>query len=223
MTLLRNFLVSLATAQSSSTSNLSTSLSAPGQKSNSPALSSIKKDIVETLRKVVDVISRYAGTSLPQHAKVAVRGFILNLPGRWASLNDIHSTATSPASSPMLGPRTHESCDMNGLPRVGNKRQEETAIRLLTFGQESVDMLQSISSVFSETVERAELWLDRLRLVRVPGISAAEQDDKQQHPDNQNSNSNSDDLDNVRLPPIRTLDPPNHYSFDRTEKMDLDH
>ncbi|KAI9004907.1 transcription factor Opi1-domain-containing protein [Phycomyces nitens] len=207
MTLLRNFLVSLATAQSSSTS-----LSAPGNKSNTPALSSIKKDIVETLRKVVDVISRYAGTSLPQHAKVAVRGFILNLPGRWATLNDIHSTATSPASSPMLGPRIHDGCDMNGLPRVGNKRQEETAIRLLTFGQESVDMLQSISSVFSETVERAELWLDRLRLVRVPGISAAEQDDKR----------TENDLDSVRLPPIRTLDPP-QYSFDRTEKMDLDH
>lgn len=81
MTLLRNFLVSLATSSTSSSSN---SLTVPGP---SPSiLSSIKKDIVNTLRKVVDVISKYAGSSLPQHARVAVRGFILNLPSRWVKL-----------------------------------------------------------------------------------------------------------------------------------------
>ncbi|KAI7862533.1 transcription factor Opi1-domain-containing protein [Spinellus fusiger] len=213
MTLLRNFLVSLATAHASPT------LTAPGTPTNapSPVLSTIKKDIVETLRKVVDVISRYAGSSLPQHAKVTVRGFILNLPGRWASLNDIHSTTTSPASSPMLGPRLNGSDTPHTAP-VETKRHEETAIRLLTFGQESVDMLQSITDVFSDTVERAEVWLDRLRLVRVPGISAAQDRKHANHPP---YSENEDDLDNVRLPPIRTLEP-NHYPFDRSEKMELD-
>ncbi|KAG0163020.1 hypothetical protein DFQ28_000462 [Apophysomyces sp. BC1034] len=183
MAILRNFLVSLATSQSSA-------LTTPGP--NSSVLSAIKKEIVDTLRKVVDVISRYAGTSLPQHGKVAVRSFILNLPGRWASVNDIRSTATSPATSPMLGPKGE----------TGTKRQEETAIRLLTFGQESVDMLQSISTVFSDSVERAELWIDRLRLGRTTDIhpikDAKERDDLMQ-------------ADNVRLPPIRTLDPPDQH------------
>ncbi|KAF7725475.1 hypothetical protein EC973_009575 [Apophysomyces ossiformis] len=187
MAILRNFLVSLATSQS-------TALTTPAP--NSSVLSAIKKEIVDTLRKVVDVISRYAGSSLPHHGKVAVRGFILNLPGRWASLNDIRSTTTSPAASPILGPKGE----------AGTKRQEETAIRLLTFGQESVDTLQSISTVFSDSIDRAELWIDRLRLGRGTNINT-----------NTTQESNErDDLmqtDNVRLPPIRTLDPPEQHSI----------
>jgi hypothetical protein len=34
---------------------------------------------------VVEVISRYAGSSLPVQARQTVRGFILNLPGKWVS------------------------------------------------------------------------------------------------------------------------------------------
>jgi hypothetical protein len=78
MGLIRTFLVSLATSQTTSTSS---SLAVPA---TSPSvLSAVKKDVVDTLRKVVDIISRYAGSSLPYHAKIAVRGFILSLPGRW--------------------------------------------------------------------------------------------------------------------------------------------
>lgn len=40
----------------------------------------------------------------------------------------------------------------------------ESAVRLLQFGGESVEMLNSVSGVFSDTVDRAELWLDRLRV-----------------------------------------------------------
>lgn len=75
MNVLRDFLVSLASSQQQSL--------APHQpKMHRSHLSSIKKDIVDTLRKVVDVISRYASNSLPHQAKMAVRGFILDLPGR---------------------------------------------------------------------------------------------------------------------------------------------
>lgn len=79
MNLLRSFLVSLATSN-----NPSSSLTVPNNNSNTPSvLTAVKKDIVDTLRKVVDIISKYAGSSLPYHAKVTVRGFILSLPGRW--------------------------------------------------------------------------------------------------------------------------------------------
>jgi hypothetical protein len=40
---------------------------------------------VHTIRQVVDVVSRYAGGTLPEPARNRVRGFILNLPQRWAS------------------------------------------------------------------------------------------------------------------------------------------
>ncbi|KAG2220630.1 hypothetical protein INT45_014060 [Circinella minor] len=169
LTVVRNYLVSLAAASSSS------SLSTVQHHQPASPLSSVKRDIVETVRKVVDVISRYASTSLPHHAKVAVRGFILDLPNRW----DIRS---SPAASPLLTPT-------EGLSPV----QDENAIKVLTFGNESVEMLQSISTVFSDTVDRAEIWLDRWRTVR--------------------DYDNGGKIDNdIQLPPIRSLNinsPPN--------------
>jgi hypothetical protein len=78
MMILRNYLVSLASNKNSN------SLTTPHQEKTS-VLSGIKKDIVETLRKVVEVITRYAGASLPTQARQTVRGFILNLPGKWVS------------------------------------------------------------------------------------------------------------------------------------------
>ncbi|KAL9547913.1 hypothetical protein MBANPS3_005932 [Mucor bainieri] len=206
MTVLKSYLVSMATTKSSSstlTVNNTTN-------NNRSVLSGIKKDIVETLRKVVEVITKYAGASLPSQSRQSVRGFILNLPGKWASLNDIRSTTNSPAGSPMLGPRSSTSSSFSSasssLPH--DTRQEEAAVRLLEFGQESVDMLNSVSTVFSDTVDRAELWIDRLKMV--PGMN------------NSNSNtvrSNDNDMEGIRLPPIRTLDVPNN-SFDHKNKFE---
>ncbi|KAI8061339.1 transcription factor Opi1-domain-containing protein [Thamnidium elegans] len=192
MMTLRNYLVSLA---SKSTTN--NSLTTPNTNQRS-VLSGIKKDMVETLRKVVEVITRYAGVSLPTQARQTVRGFILNLPGKWATLNDIRSTNTSPACSPMLAPRKLNQTD---------PKQEEATIKLLSFGQESVEMLHSVSSVFSDTVDRAELWIDRLKMV--PGMG------KTNTLDNDNLTLNGE---SVRLPPIRTLD----NSYDHRQKLKLD-
>ncbi|KAI8885471.1 hypothetical protein K501DRAFT_215660 [Backusella circina FSU 941] len=193
MALLKNYLVSLASSKPSSSSTLTHNNKKNSTKSS--VLSDIKKDIVDTLRKVVEVISRYAGSSLPVQARQTVRGFILNLPGRWATVNEIRSTATSPAASPMLSPSTSSG--------TSTPTQDEAAIRLLSFGQESVEMLQSVTTVFSDTVDRAELWIDRLKMM--PGIN------QQQRPD-----------ESIRLPPIRTFDPPDHSPFDHNQKVKLD-
>jgi transcriptional repressor OPI1 len=44
----------------------------------------VKKNVVNTIRRVVDVVGKYAGGSLPDPAKQKVKGFILSLPGRWS-------------------------------------------------------------------------------------------------------------------------------------------
>jgi hypothetical protein len=90
MALLKNYLVSLASKPSSS----STLTHNKKNTTKSSVLSDIKKDIVDTLRKVVEVISRYAGSSLPVQARQTVRGFILNLPGKWVS--EIYSCLSTP-------------------------------------------------------------------------------------------------------------------------------
>ena len=48
-------------------------------------LSDVKRDVVDTIRQVVDIVSKYAGGALPEPARQRVRGFILHLPQRWAS------------------------------------------------------------------------------------------------------------------------------------------
>lgn len=48
-------------------------------------LADVRRDVVHTIRQVVDVVSKYAGGALPEPARSRVRGFILHLPQRWAS------------------------------------------------------------------------------------------------------------------------------------------
>jgi hypothetical protein len=68
-----------------------------------------------------------------------------------------------------------------------HSHSEETGYRLLNFGQESVEMLTSVSTVFSDTIDRAEIWIDRIKIV--PGMT---RDTTSHH-------------EFIQLPPIRTL------------------
>lgn len=50
-------------------------------------LATVRREIAETLRTVVDVIGRYANQYLPGEARNRVRGFILGLPARFQGLS----------------------------------------------------------------------------------------------------------------------------------------
>ncbi|KAI8089286.1 transcription factor Opi1-domain-containing protein, partial [Halteromyces radiatus] len=169
MNLLRTFLVSLAT--SSNNSNNKT-VSRQQQSSSASTLAAIQKEIILTLRKVVEVVSRYAGVGLPSHAKASVRSFILQLPSRWATLNN-NTTKSHDVSG---DDDTSSSTPTDGVP----DHVKETSIKLLNFGGESVEMLESVSTVFSDSIDRAELWLDRLRVVGVTPVSPSLQKKQQQ-------------------------------------------
>jgi hypothetical protein len=45
----------------------------------------VRRDVVQTIRQVDNVVSKYAGGALPEPARSRVRGFILHLPQRWAN------------------------------------------------------------------------------------------------------------------------------------------
>ncbi|KAG2234252.1 hypothetical protein INT48_002842, partial [Thamnidium elegans] len=142
MNLLRNFLVSLATGSSKTATVVI-------KADDESTLASIKKEIVDTLRKVVEVVSKYAGSGLPEQAKASVRAFILQLPSTWAL---VHNKSQAEQDAQPL---------------------HETSIKLLDFGGESIVMLKSVSIVFSDTIERAELWLKRLKVVGVHPTSTS--------------------------------------------------
>jgi hypothetical protein len=74
--------------------------------------------------------------------------------------------------------------------------QQEVVLRLLAFGQESVDMLQSIHSVFEDTIQRAENWLGKLRMINPISSNSS---------NNTQKSSNDEDFCSILLPPIRDL------------------
>lgn len=87
---------------------------ANGEALVSAHLAQIKHDVVDTIRRVVDVVSKYAGAALPEPAKRYVRQSILSLPGKWTTAVESRrhsraaSTATSGASTPRMPERMED-------------------------------------------------------------------------------------------------------------------
>lgn len=125
--------------------------------------------MVETIRKVVEVVSKYAGVALPEQAKRYVRQSILGLPVKWASAIEGGRDARG-ASVGAMGdvstPRAERMEDPYASTNGGGSsteqrsavlgRTEDAADRVLTFAVESLDMLKSVTNIFGESVQKAE-------------------------------------------------------------------
>ena len=94
----------------------------------------VKKNVVNTIRRVVDVVGKYAGGSLPEPAKQKVKGFILSLPGRWnvavkeAGLGDgWGAAAAEEASATAEGNSTSRAGPLsNSNPRKRNRLESSS-------------------------------------------------------------------------------------------------
>lgn len=137
----------------------------------------IKGDLIMTIRQVVEIISNYAGSALPEPARTTVRGFILTLPQRWASANagapgntegEEASSSRSPTREERAGSRRlrgsrHDSRSHRDRPGSPSSVEESSqnsvnasAQRILTLATESLDMLHNVTTVFNQSLERAE-------------------------------------------------------------------
>ncbi|KAK9471412.1 uncharacterized protein V1510DRAFT_420460 [Dipodascopsis tothii] len=122
------------------------------------SVSELKAEIVATIRKVVTVVSTYAGAALPEPARSHVRGYLLRLPSRWAA-----------ASSQMDAPRHRRTMSASSTGSVGSTAtgatdatdDPEHATRILLFATESLDMLRGVMNIVDDTLDRAEVWCDR--------------------------------------------------------------
>ena len=92
----------------------------------------IKREIVGTLKKVVDIVSTYAGGALPEPARCHVRSYVLGLPSRWARKQSLH-------------------CE-------SEKRDIEEGNRVSSLARESIEMLHNITEIVSRTLRQAEDW-----------------------------------------------------------------
>ncbi|KAI0306040.1 transcription factor Opi1-domain-containing protein, partial [Multifurca ochricompacta] len=161
-------------------------------------LTNIKRDVVATVRQVVDVLSKYAGGTLPEPARTRVRGFILHLPQAWASAARRENVAPTPlptrgrGSTRRSARRTNasgagetsrpasptntttpwhlrqNSAGSSGTPAAvpptaGSAKQ--AAQRILALATESLDMMRGVTGVVKDSLDRADAWVERLRVI----------------------------------------------------------
>lgn len=91
---LRNCITSLSSQQSVEAGNM------PAPASHIQTLADVKRDVVDTIRQVIDIVSKYAGSALPEPSRSHVRQFILHLPQRWVNSTQRQTPTSSPAMTP---------------------------------------------------------------------------------------------------------------------------
>ena len=126
-------------------------------------LDGIKRDVVETIRKVVDVVSTYAGAALPEQARRYVRSSILGLPDKWARAMQSHhhqhqqqQVENDSQSQEMQTEEPQEDAFWSDQSPTRLGPTEAAAERTLTFALESLDMLRGVLNIFNDSVERAD-------------------------------------------------------------------
>lgn len=107
----------------------------------SQRIQAVREDVLATLKRVVDVVSKYAGGALPENARNLVRRHLTSLPQRF----QIASTSNPPPYSAAL----------ESDATVG-------AHRILVLAQEGLDIMAQVSVVVNDTLVSAEQWCERL-------------------------------------------------------------
>ncbi|KAK9457491.1 transcription factor Opi1 [Dipodascopsis uninucleata] len=105
-----------------------------------------RADIVNTIRRVVSVISTYAGAALPEPARSHVRQYVLALPSRWAAVSSDMSDRSRSSSI--------------STPWVPSDR--ELVHRVMILATEALQTLGSVTLIVGDTLDRAEGWCNRL-------------------------------------------------------------
>lgn len=113
------------------------------QAAMSARIAALRKDVLETLKKVVSIVSQYAGGALPTNARELVHRHLMSLPQRFSIANAInHQNGGGEGSS------ANEAA-MN-------------ANRVMVLAQEGLDMMTQVSRVVNDTLVSAEGWCNKL-------------------------------------------------------------
>lgn len=173
--LLRHLIFTLTSASKT----VSTTVVITPLQNTGAALVAIRREVVETLRKVVAVMGKYAGACLPQgEARNAVRNFILGLPARWAQLNsELNQQQQQHASGyASVGSNgTAASTAGPGTPNEGAPvSDEESAKRILILATESLLTLQNVQGVFEGSVQNAQAINSKLAWMGVRSSDASD-------------------------------------------------
>lgn len=109
-------------------------------------IAELKKDVLKTLKDVVDIVSKYAGGALPENARVLVRRHLTSLPQRFRLAS---TSSVNDARNGEIGDK-------------GDREVTEGANRVMVLAKEGLDMMAQVSGVLDGTIVSAEEWCERL-------------------------------------------------------------
>lgn len=110
-------------------------------------IAQLKAEVLATLKQVVNIVSTYAGSALPENAKRLVHCHLVTLPQRF-----------NIASSRRLSEENQQGVD----------QAAKNANRALILAQEGLDMMNQVQRVVNDTLVSAEDWCNRLGRRRHP-------------------------------------------------------
>lgn len=115
-------------------------------------ITALRKDVLKTLREVVDVLRRYAGSALPENARVLVRKHLTSLPYRFTLASMYLGTA----------PEKTEG----GQEVAEKERVKENAHKVIVLAKEGLDIMAQVSGVVDGTIVSAEQWIDSFQKMK---------------------------------------------------------
>lgn len=170
----RNPSVSSITSNGSASDFIDNKLSQMNDKKNNSngGLYQIKKDIVITVKKAVDIVSKFTGSSLPEPARSNVREVLLKLPVNLSKalhteLTPMNSVPGSPVNQNAdhmvmsTPPNLQQGVDLNfnspkNITGFGNFDANR---KILILAKESLDSFANIIKIFDNNLEKVENWV----------------------------------------------------------------
>lgn len=127
-------------------------------------IQALNAEIWQTLKAVVNTVSRYTGGALPENASVIVRWQLMSVPRRWQRAVRLHADPSTDAKQGEA--RRGEKGETRGDEQRSSKEAEKEALtsahRMLAFALEGIDMMEQVGGVVDSTISSAERWLDSM-------------------------------------------------------------
>lgn len=128
-------------------------------------IQALNAEIWQTLKAVVNTVSKYTGGALPENASVIVRWQLMSVPRRWQKAVKLHGDAGETRQGGTQPEQKRQGDEREGR-RESEKETEKEALtsahRMLAFALEGIDMMEQVGGVVDSTISSAERWLDSM-------------------------------------------------------------
>ena len=121
----------------------------------------LKSECVKVLKNAMDVVSKYAGGSLPENARWIVKSHLTSLPARFRVASQDQSDSASSSRSTYGGDEESQQ-----PPEAVTGAQ-----RVIILAKEGLEMIGQVTAVVDGTIISAEEWIEKLGRRRQPQSS----------------------------------------------------